>query len=119
MYKSILLLVFMFALQAGYSQKKVEKHFNKATNLIEATYYNENGIVSQEGTFNTEGKLHGEWTSYNDKGERVAVGKYNNGVKTGTWYFWANDILREVEFSNNQIASVTEAKSTSGIVNHE
>ena len=64
------------------------------------------------------GKLHGEWTSYNSKGEKIAIGSYVNGVRSGKWYFWSGETLREVEFNNNQIASVTEAENTNGLANH-
>ena len=118
MIKSVLFSLVFLAASWAYSQEKVEKKYNKETNLVEATYYHDNGMVSQVGTFNTAGKLHGEWTSYNTQGEKVAVGTYENGLRTGKWYFWADDTLREVEFNNNQIASVTEEPNTTGIVNH-
>jgi antitoxin component YwqK of YwqJK toxin-antitoxin module len=118
MYKSLIISILFLATAWGYAQERVEKKFNAETNLVEATYYHDNGLVSQEGTFNTEGKLHGEWTSYNDQGEKITLGNYDNGLRTGKWYFWTGETLREVEFSNNQIASVTEAENSTGIVNH-
>ncbi len=113
------MLSLMLLVSAGaYAQERVTKKYNAETNLIEATYFHENGNVSQEGTFNTAGKLHGEWTSYDAEGVKIAVGSYENGRKTGKWYFWADDTLKEVEFNDNQIASITEAKNATGIVNH-
>ena len=111
-------LFFFFATAITFGQEKVQKKYNQETNLIEATYFHENGQVSQEGTFNADGKLHGEWTSYDAEGNKLAFGSYENGIKTGTWYFWTEDSLREVEFSNNQIASVNEEKKSSGVVKH-
>jgi len=119
MKKTIILFSILLMASWSYSQEKVKQVFNKETNLIEATYYYDDGSIRQEGTFNVEGKLHGQWTSYNESGEKVAVGTYDNGKRTGTWYFWADNTVKEVEFSDNQIASVTEAKNTSGIVDHE
>lgn len=119
MNKALIIFAMLLIASWTYSQEKVKQVFNKDTNLIEATYYYDNGNISQEGTFNVDGKLHGQWTSYNEAGEKIAVGNYDNGIRTGTWYFWADNTLKEVEFSNNQIASVTEAKNTSGIVDHE
>lgn len=116
MFRTVVIAIALLTATLGYSQGKVEKKFNKETNLVEATYFHDNGMVSQEGTFNIKGKLHGEWASYNREGQKISMGTYVNGVRTGTWYFWANDTLKEVEFSDNQIASVTEQKNTSGIV---
>ena len=45
-------------------------------------------------------------------GETITVGAYDNGVKTGKWLFWANDILKEVEYNENIIAAVNESKNT-------
>lgn len=101
---------------AGFAQTKPEMKLNNETNLIEATYFHDNGEVSQKGTFNLEKQLHGEWMSFNEKGETITVGSYTNGTKTGKWFFWANDILKEVEYSNNAIAAVSETKNTEGIV---
>lgn len=118
MYKSLIVAMIFLTSAWGYSQEKMVQKFNAETNLIDATYYYDNGDIRQEGTFNVDGQLHGQWTSYNEQGEKIAIGSYTNGKKTGTWYFWADNILKEVEFANNQIASVTQAKNSTGIVNH-
>ncbi|MBT8291591.1 MAG: nicotinic acid mononucleotide adenyltransferase, partial [Muriicola sp.] len=79
MKKLILLLVICITTSVVYSQKDREQKLNKETNLIEVTEYHDNGLVSQEGTFNLEGELHGEWVSYNDQGEKISRGSYLNG----------------------------------------
>ena len=116
MKKTVVLIALLFISAAAVAQSQPEMKLNKETNLIEATYFHANGEVSQKGTFNLEKKLHGEWLSYNAKGETVSVGSYDKGVKTGKWLFWANDVLKEVEYSENIIAAVSETKNTEGIV---
>lgn len=116
MKKSILFIAVLFISITSYAQEKPDMKLNKETNLIEATYFHSNGEVSQKGTFNLEKQLHGEWLSFNDQGETITVGSYDKGVKTGKWLFWANDVLKEVEYSENIIAAVTETKNTEGIV---
>ncbi len=116
MKKTILIFAILFISITAFAQTEPEMKLNKETNLIEATYFHANGEVSQEGTFNLEKQLHGEWLSYNEKGETITVGSYKNGIKTGKWLFWSNDILKEVEYSDNVIAGVTETKNTEGIV---
>lgn len=99
-----------------FAQKEKTLVLNEETNLIEATYYHENGQISQKGTFNLERKLHGEWVSFDEKGDKIAMGSYNNGVKTGKWLFWASGTVKEVEYDNNTIAGVVNKDSKSGVV---
>lgn len=116
MKKAILLITILFITVASYAQIDPEVKLNEETNLIEATYFHANGEVSQKGTFNLDKKLHGEWISFNKKGETISVGSYVDGVKNGKWLFWANGILKEVQYNDNTIAAVTNTKNTKGIV---
>jgi antitoxin component YwqK of YwqJK toxin-antitoxin module len=78
-------------------------------NQVKATYLYENGKVQQQGNF-LNGKLQGEWTSYDLDGNKVAIGSYSKGQKVGKWFFWSNSVLSEVDYSNNRIASVKNWK---------
>lgn len=81
--------------------------FEKEGNAIKGTFYFEDGSISQQGYYNKEGKLHGIWKSYDQEGKKIAMGQYTNGIKTGKWFFWQNDKLSEVTYSDNTIASTT------------
>lgn len=118
MKKTILFVTILLVTAVTYAQKDKELKLNEDTNLIEATYYHDNGQVSQQGTFTIAGKLHGKWVSFNEAGEKISVGSYKNGLKTGKWFFWSDEILKEVEYSNNAIAGVTQIEDAKGIVNH-
>ena len=118
--KKITLLIALIAGTAfGYAQKDKEVQLNRDTNLIEATYYHDNGEISQKGTFDLAGKLHGEWVSFNENGEKISMGSYVNGAKTGKWFFWTEGILKEVEFSNNAIASVINRENATRVVDKD
>ncbi|MEO9892587.1 nicotinic acid mononucleotide adenyltransferase [Aurantibacter sp.] len=107
-----LILTILLVSSSAFAQKEKEMKMNTETNLIEATYYHENGEISQQGTFNLDKKLHGNWISYNEAGEKISEGAYVNGMKTGKWNFWNEGSLKEVEFSNNAIASVVNKESS-------
>ena len=79
--------------------------FEIVDNMVKATYYHDNGNVKEEG-FYLNGKLHGKWSSYNQEGTKLAIGEYNEGVKTGKWFFWAQNSLSEVDYNNSKIADV-------------
>jgi len=76
---------------------------------VKATYFYENGQVQQEGYFEN-GKLEGIWVSYNEAGDKIAMGEYDAGVKTGKWFFWSQvdgkNSLSEVDFSSNKVEKV-------------
>ncbi|MGB5553138.1 MAG: nicotinic acid mononucleotide adenyltransferase [Flavobacteriaceae bacterium] len=116
MKKTLLLFAILFVSVVSYAQKQPELKLNEATNLIEATYFHDNGVVSQEGTFNLQKELHGKWISYNEEGERISIGNYTNGLKTGKWVFMSGDDKKEVEYSNNAIASVDGVKKEAPVV---
>ena len=115
MHKIIVVLVVCLMTTFAFGQKEKEVKLNKETNLLEAIYYHDNGTVSQEGTFNLAGKLHGEWVSFDEEGVKISEGSYVNGIKTGKWYFWNEGIRKEVEFKDNAIASVINKESSKGL----
>ncbi len=116
MKKTILLLAILFISTTAFAQIQPELKLNEETNLIEATYYHENGVVSQKGTFNLQKELHGKWVSYTNTGEKISIGNYTNGLKTGKWVFWSENDKKEVEYSNNVIASVDGIKKEAPVV---
>ena len=116
MKKTITFLAILFISAASFAQTQPDLKLNQETNLIEATYYHDNGTVSQEGTFNMNKELHGKWVSFNDSGEKISVGNYVNGLKTGNWTFWSGNDMKEVEYSNNAIASVDGIKKEAPVV---
>ena len=111
MKKMIILLVAVFAMTAVQAQEKIKNSYIDKGDIIEATIYFEDGSVSQEGFFTKEGKLTGEWISYNREGSKIAEAQYENGDKVGTWFFWKGDTLTEVSYTNSRIASVNTWKN--------
>lgn len=102
--KKYILLTALLISGISFAQDKNPK-LEAVGDLVKTTYYFENGQVKQEGFFK-DGKLDGTWTSYSKNGTKTAVATYKNGEKTGKWFFWNNDILHEVDYSNSRIAAV-------------
>lgn len=76
---------------------------------VKATYYHENGKISQQGYFR-DGKADGKWVAYDVNGNKKSMGEYASGQKTGKWFFWNENSLSEVDYSNSRIASVQNWK---------
>ena len=110
-----LMMILVMAFTFGAVAQDVEPKFEKEGDKVKATYFHTNGEIAQQGYFMNE-KLDGEWKMFNDKGDKIAMGNYSKGAKTGTWMFWEGDIVKEVNFSDNRIAAVTEAKKVSPVV---
>ena len=89
--------------------------FEQEGAMVKATYYHDNGIVAQQGYFLNE-KLHEQWSMFNDKGEMIAKGSYYMGKRTGKWYFWNPEGVREVDYKDNKIVNVVNHSGAGSIV---
>lgn len=119
MKKLVILAVLFFSGAVAFAQNTHKPILEKKGDMIEATYFHANGEVAQTGFFNLQGKLQGEWKSFDANGKKVAVGNYENGKKVGKWFFWGSDLLSEVDYSNSKIKDVNQWKSTSSVVSNK
>ncbi|NKI30977.1 toxin-antitoxin system YwqK family antitoxin [Croceivirga thetidis] len=103
MKRAVLILVLVFSVYM-YPQD-TEPTLEKVGKMVKATYFHDNGEIAQIG-YLMKGKLHGQWLMYDVNGKKIASGKYENGLRTGKWFFWQDEILKEVDFVNNKIVNV-------------
>jgi antitoxin component YwqK of YwqJK toxin-antitoxin module len=106
MKKSVLFFFAFLITVLSFAQQKRDLKLNKDTNLIEVVYYHDNGVVSQTGTYTLDGKLQGVWLSFDTEGKKIVSANYDNGKKVGKWFYWNNDSVKEVDYSDNAIAGV-------------
>jgi hypothetical protein len=104
--KKILLILAVLLTTYGFAQQKRVLKLNEDTNLIEVVYYHDNGKISQTGFYTQDGKLQGVWLSFDKEGKKIVSAIYDNGKKVGKWYYWNNDTVKEVDYTDNAIASV-------------
>lgn len=102
--KNIAIIALLLVSTLTFAQEKSPK-LEEVNGLVKATYYFDNGQIQQEGFFK-EGKLEGKWISYYVNGNKKAIAEYTNGQKTGKWFFWNEQSLSEVDYSNSAVASV-------------
>ncbi|MEP6261563.1 MAG: nicotinic acid mononucleotide adenyltransferase [Gillisia sp.] len=103
------------SMASSLAAQDLQPNFEKQGDLIKGTYYYEDGSIRQEGTYK-DGKLHGEWVSYDQNGKKNAVAQYQEGVKMGKWFFWSADALTEVDYNLNVITEVSEYKRKGTLV---
>lgn len=110
MKNKIVLFLALMAITIGLAQEKAPK-FEKQGDLIKATYFFQDGSVKQIGFFDNN-KLHGEWVSYDEKGNKTTIAQYEHGKKTGTWLVLANGIVKQVTYESNKVIDVKDLKET-------
>ena len=102
------MIVCVLSIGMSFAQQDRSLKLDKENDLIEVTYYHDNGTVSQTGFYTKEGKLHGDWYSYCQEGNKLTSAQYDNGVKVGKWFYWQNDQLKEVDYSKGTIVTESE-----------
>lgn len=108
---SLLLIVVLSFLTTQAQENPVKDTYVKKGDLVEATLYYENGVIRQKGFYTNEGVTTGNWVSYDRNGIKTAEAKYKNGTKVGTWFFWKEDTLTEVDYNNSEIVAVNTWKN--------
>lgn len=105
--KKVVLILTVLFVGFAYAQDDKNVKYEQKGDLVQATYYYDNGQIEQQGFFKDE-KLHGEWKYFNAAGEEIAVGSYDLGKKTGKWTFKSNETIKEVEYVDGKVMNVSE-----------
>jgi antitoxin component YwqK of YwqJK toxin-antitoxin module len=111
--KRAVLVLMAFCSVFMYSQN-TKPTFEKEGEKVKATYFHDNGLIAQTG-YMLNGKLHGDWTMFDAKGDKIAEGKYIEGKREGKWFFWKGTIVKEVDFVKSKIIAVNELSTADGI----
>jgi len=109
------ILVFILALGFSVTAQELKPTFEKEGDKVKATYFHANGTISQQGFFLNE-KLEGAWNMFDEQGEKIAMGNYEDGVKIGKWLFYEGASIKEVNFDNNRIAGINTIQNTESVV---
>lgn len=108
------LIVLMAILLSGvvFAQDSKNPTYEVQGDLIAATLYHDNGVVAQTGFYTEDGKLHGEWISYDANGNKTAIAYYEEGKKVGVWTFFMGDEIKVVEYTDLGMSQVETWKKT-------
>ena len=102
----IILMFFALSITSLSAQEK-KIVTEEGINTFKVVYYNEDGNILQQGFIKNK-KLHGEWASFFKDGRKAVSGQYDNGKKTGKWFFWNEGKIREVDFVDNNEVKVLD-----------
>ena len=106
------LLMGLLMMGLSLAAQNTKPTYEREGDLVKATFFHDNGQVAQTG-FYLGTKLHGEWKMYNKQGDKIAMGNYKEGAKSGKWFYWEGQALNEVEYISN-VASLNVVKTNAG-----
>ena len=102
--KKLVIAVCILSVSLLQAQDKAPK-FEKSGGLVKATYFYKDGKVKEQGFFKNK-KLTGTWISFDTEGSKKTIAHYEAGKKVGKWFMWKEDGLKEIDYTDNVIASV-------------
>ena len=108
-------LMGLFMMGLSLAAQTTKPSYEKEGDLVKATFFHDNGEVAQTG-FYLGTKLHGEWKMFNKQGNKIAMGTYKLGAKSGKWFFWEGKELKEVDYISNKIAAIRHWDSKGTVV---
>lgn len=113
--KNLILSLAALVSFTAFAQEAPKTIYEKQGALVKTTVFHDNGTVAQIGTF-LNGKLDGKWVMFTPKGEKLAMGNYKLGTKTGKWFFWEGTTMKEVDFIDNRMVAVTQWNNKGAVV---
>lgn len=111
-------LIFAILMSFGMKAQEIKPTMEKVGKMVKATYYHDNGEIAQTGHI-MKGKLEGQWFMFDAEGNKLASGKYDQGVRQGKWMFWEGQELSEVDFVDNKIVSVKKWNNAQIVANYK
>lgn len=111
-------ILFTFAMLFSvvmFAQQEVKPKYEVEGEMVKATYFHDNGVIAQVGYY-LDGKLQGEWKAFDREGKKIAMGTYDQGEKVGKWFFWDTEELKEVNYEDSRVATVTTWNNSNSIV---
>lgn len=110
--KTVFTVLIGLAFSLAASAQQPDPTFEWSNNMVRVINYHPNGTIAQERWFK-DGKLQGEWITFDVSGKRLASRQYDDGKRTGKWLFWSEngDALREITYADGKLQEMTEWNS--------
>ena len=104
-----------FAMPGGATTIKNVTDMGKGLQKI--TWYNTNGIIAEEG-FYLNGKKHGTWTSYDEKGNKSVTATWLLDKKEGDCYvlYENGKVKYHIVYSDNKKVKANEWDETGTLI---
>lgn len=82
----------------------IRREYDSTGNIVKGYIFGE-GVLLGEGIIDAAGKKQGSWKEYFETGEILAVGKYINNERTGSWIFYHKNgkVEQKGSFTNKGI----------------
>ncbi len=111
--KKILTIVCLLAFGLTQAQD-IKPLYEKDGDIIKVTHFYNNGNIKEQGFYKNK-LLNGTWTRFDEKGNKTVIAHYKEGKKTGKWFMWSGNELKEINYENNAVANVQTWKEDSRV----
>ena len=121
--KKLLSIAFIFATLVLTAQnlsasETPEPVYEIEDGLVKVTSFYESGEIREQGFYDAEKKLTGEWVQFDKTGKKTMVANYYKGAKVGKWLVWQGDKLLQLDYEQSWIANVSEWKDNSTLADN-
>lgn len=121
--KKLLSIAFIFATLVLTAQnlsasETPEPVYEIEDGLVKVTSFYESGEIREQGFYDAEKKLTGEWVQFDKTGKKTMVANYYKGAKVGKWLVWQGDKLLQLDYEQSRIANVSEWKDNSTLADN-
>lgn len=121
--KKLLSIAFIFATLVLTAQnlsasETPEPVYEIEDGLVKVTSFYESGEIREQGFYDAERKLTGEWVQFDKTGKKTMVANYYKGAKVGKWLVWQGDKLLQLDYEQSRIANVSEWKDNSTLADN-
>ena len=116
--KKLLMTAFIFTSFAMFAQNIVNAEAPKPVyeiedGLVKVTNFYESGEIREQGFYDADKKLTGEWIQFDKTGKRTIIANYYKGAKVGTWLVLQGDKVLQLDYEQSRVANVSEWNDTS------
>ena len=115
---AVIFTTFIMSAQNIVNSEDSKPIYEVENGLVKVTNFYETGEIREQGFYDAENKLTGEWVQFDKNGKETVVANYYKGTKVGKWMVWQGDKMLQLDYEQSRVANVSEWKDTSTLTDN-